>query len=277
MVAPFVGVCRPCGTCASNREARTTCGQWRYRVILDWADRTTEPINIRTWDQGPLGLTPPSRTLLCVSSVCSAEAVRDESRLELYWIPLGAGDRVVRASGRAYERLYAFVHRRRPYELYHSALVATTPSGAVVIEMAPIRDNRGRQARGVVNEGSVGARWAGRFRIFRYEIRRWRNGVIPDLPFAVSSPVLVADDALIVQRVLDLVPRVPTPVWGRDELQAGEMWNSNSVISWLLTWAGVCTRAGPPPANGRAPGWDAGIQAAQRSSVRLWAATIAAN
>jgi hypothetical protein len=33
---------------------------------------------------------------------------------------------------------------------------------------------------------------------------------------------------------LELVPEVPTLVWGRDELRAGEMWSSNSVVSWLL-------------------------------------------
>ena len=40
-----------------------------------------------------------------------------KSRLELYWIPLGAGDgigaRVVRFSGGIYERLKALIQRRR--------------------------------------------------------------------------------------------------------------------------------------------------------------------
>jgi len=31
--------------------------------------------------------------------------------------------------------------------------------------------------------------------------------------------------------VLETVARVPTPVWGRDELATGDMWNSNSVIA----------------------------------------------
>ena len=35
--------------------------------------------------------------------------------------------------------------------------------------------------RGVVAEGAVGSSWAGRFRIFRYEIRLWPNGHIPDV------------------------------------------------------------------------------------------------
>ena len=53
--------------------------------------------------------------------------------------------------------------------------------------MAPIRDADGAQ-RGVVAEGAVGSRWARRFRIFRYEVRRWRDGVIPDVDEAVESP-----------------------------------------------------------------------------------------
>jgi hypothetical protein len=71
----------------------------------------------------------------------------------------------------------------------------------------------------------------------------------------------------LIGLVLDLVAMVPTPVWGRDELRAGEMWNSNSVVSWALTRAGVVTRAGTPPGNGRAPGWDAGVTVARRSQA----------
>ncbi|MCU1461111.1 MAG: hypothetical protein JWO37_1186 [Acidimicrobiales bacterium] len=39
-------------------------------------------------------------------------------------------------------------------------------------------------------------RWARRFRVFRYEIRRWRGGAIPDISYAVASPVRVADSDL---------------------------------------------------------------------------------
>jgi len=49
-----------------------------------------------------------------------------------------------------------------------------------VIEQAPVSDLGGGQ-RGVVAEGAVGSRWAGRFRIFRYEIRVWAGGNIPDV------------------------------------------------------------------------------------------------
>jgi hypothetical protein len=54
------------------------------------------------------------------------------------------------------------------------------------------------------------------------------------------------------------------PVWGRDELGTGEMWNSNSVIAWLLARSGLPTDAIRPPAGGRAPGWEAGLVTARR-------------
>ena len=183
--------------------------------------------------------------------------------IDLYWIPLGAGHHVVRISGWAYEAVVALAQRRRRRPLFHSALVATTPEGRFVIEMAEIRDTRGQQ-RGVVAEGAVGTVWLQRFRLFRYEIRRWREGVIPDVAFAAGGPVQITDDAGVTRQVLDLVPLVPTPVWGRDELRTGEMWNSNSVTSWLLATAGVDAAAGQPPSDGRAPGWDAGLVAARR-------------
>ncbi len=187
--------------------------------------------------------------------------------LDLYWIPLGAGAHVVRVSGRTYEALAAWVQRRPRCALYHSALVATTAEGRVAIEMTPVPGPAGRQERGVVGEGAVGVRWAGRFRVFRYEIRRWRDGVIPDLGFAVASPVRLTDDAEAVAGLLELVPAVPAPVWGRDELRAGEMWNSNSVVSWLLVRAGLDVAAGDPPPGGRAPGWDAGVAVARRAAA----------
>jgi hypothetical protein len=183
---------------------------------------------------------------------------------DLYWLPLGAGGRSVRLNGRAYEAVVAASHRRRPRDLYHSALVVSVPDGRFVIEQAPIPDGRGRE-RGVVGEGSVGTRWAGRWRIFRYEIRRWRDGVIPDIDEAVESPCRVTDDPLAAQRLLDLVPSVPLAVWGRDKLRAGEMWNSNSLISWLIVSAGLDPATVPFPVHGRAPGWAAGVDVAIRS------------
>jgi hypothetical protein len=60
------------------------------------------------------------------------------------------------------------------------------------------------------------------------------------------------------------VPQLPTPVWGRDELGAGEMWNSNSLISWLIACSGLDVESIHVPAGGRAPGWRAGLVVAVR-------------
>jgi hypothetical protein len=68
-----------------------------------------------------------------------------------------------------------------------------------------------------------------------------------------------------VRRLLGLVARVPTPVWGRDELQTGEMCNSNSMVAWLLASAGLPAEQLRPPPRGRAPGWDAGLEVARRA------------
>jgi AMP-polyphosphate phosphotransferase len=52
---------------------------------------------------------------------------------------------------------------------------------------------------------------------------------------------------------LDLVATVPTAVWGHDDLKAGEMWNPNSVIAWLIATAGLSTELLRPPPRGRGP------------------------
>jgi hypothetical protein len=187
-----------------------------------------------------------------------------EPGVDLYWLPLGAGGHSVRLNGRVYEALAAGLARRPALDLYHSALEVRVPEGRFVIEMAPIRDGDGA-LRGVVAEGAVGSRWAGRLRIFRYEVRRWRGGVIPDAGEAVDSPRRLSDDPDAARGVLRLVPEVPTAVWGRDELGAGEMWNSNSLISWLLARSGLYDGSIRPPAGGRAPGWDAGLAVARRA------------
>jgi hypothetical protein len=101
--------------------------------------------------------------------------------------------------------------------------------------------------------------------MLRYETRCWRNGVIPDVDEAVDSPQRLTNNPAIAQTILERVPDVPTPVWGRDELRAGEMWNSNSLISWLLVRSGLGDEAAHPPAGGRAPGWRAGLVVAGRS------------
>ena len=184
------------------------------------------------------------------------------SAIDLYWLPLGAGGHFVRLHGRIFEWLAARLEHRDRCDLYHSALEVHVPEERFVIEQAPAWGEGGE--RGVVAEGAVGTRAAGRLRLFRYEIRRWRDGVIPDVSEAVESPQRLSDDADRARRLLELVPHVPTPVWGRDELQTGEMWNSNSLISWLITRSDLDVESVNRPVGGRAPGWGAGIVVAKR-------------
>jgi len=183
--------------------------------------------------------------------------------VDLYWLPLGAGGHFVRFNGRVYEWLAARRGRRPPAALYHSALVVEAPEGRFVIESTPIRAADGPE-RGVVAEGAVGSRWAGWLRIFRYELRFWRDGVIPDIAEAVDSPRHLTSDPGRARALLALAREVPTPVWGRDELHAGEMWNSNSFTAWLIACSGLEVDDTEPPRGGRAPGWDAGLVVARR-------------
>jgi hypothetical protein len=187
--------------------------------------------------------------------------------IDLYWLPLGAGGHSVRLNGRVFEAVVSRLEHRPACDLYHSALEVRVPEGRYVIEQAPVPDRDGAW-RGVAAGGAVGARWAGRFRIFRYEVRRWRDGAIPDVSEAVDSPRRLTDDPERARRLLDLVPSLPTPVWGRDELAAGEMWNSNSVTSWLIACTGLDADSIQPPDRGRAPGWNAGLVVARRQQAQ---------
>jgi len=187
----------------------------------------------------------------------------DRFGIDLYWLPLGAGGNFVRLNGRIYEAVSARLERRPKFDLYHSGLEVFVREGRYVIEQTPA--GPGGDQRGVVGVGSIGARWASRlFPIFHYELRRWLDGTIPDVNEAVDSPRRLSYDLADARRLLELAPQVPFLLWGRDELGAGEMWNSNSQISWLIARTGLDVDSIKPPAGGRAPGWHAGLVAAKR-------------
>lgn len=178
-------------------------------------------------------------------------------------MPLGAGGHFVRLNGRVYEAIKARLDRRPVLALFHSALQVRLAQETYIVEQTPEPD-LGGERRGVVAEGPVGARWAGRCRLFRYEIRVWKGGNIPDVAEAVDSPRRLSSNPGVARRALDVAADIPTPVWGRDELGTGEMWNSNSVIAWILGVSGLDAGAIQPPAGGRAPGWNAGVVVAAR-------------
>lgn len=195
----------------------------------------------------------------------SGTAPPERAEVNLYWLPLGAGGHCVRVNGRIFEAVSARAQHRRPCDLYHSALEVQVGPARHVIEMAPVWNERAKE-RGVVAEGSVGMQGAGRLRLFRYEVRCWRDGRIPDIGEAVDGPQCLSTSPECAARVLELVRQVPTAVWGRDELRTGDMWNSNSLTSWLIVRSGIATEHIQPPSGGRAPGWRAGLVAASGAS-----------
>jgi len=191
----------------------------------------------------------------------SSSSAADSAAVDIYWLPLGAGGHSVRYNGRLFEWIAARLQHRSRDDLYHAALEVRVDGARWVIEQAPA-SRSDRPDRGVLVEGPVGARWAGRWRLFRYEVRRWRDGTIADIAESVDSPQTLSTDPAAARRLLDAVGELPTAVWGRDEQHAGEMWNSNSIISWLLARSDIDPATARLPPHGRAPGWRAGLMVA---------------
>ena len=180
------------------------------------------------------------------------------SSIDLYWLPLGAGGKFVRFNGQVYEIIMAIREHRVRKDLYHAALEVHDRDNRLIIEMTPVWSSDAVN-RGVVCQGPVGMKFLGRSRLFRYEIRLWRDGNIPDVALAVDSPQRLSNDESQVERLLKFIDSVPPLVWGRDQIRSGDMWNSNSVISWLLASNGIDMTKIGPPSRGRAPGWNAGL------------------
>ena len=134
------------------------------------------------------------------------------------------------------------------------------------IELAPSPDGDGA-SRGVVATGAVGSRHLGWWRLFRYEVRCWRGGTIPDLDWAVGGPRRLTCDAAVARRVLELVAAAPTPVWGRDELDAGRDVELELGGRLAARPRRTVDRRCPPALGGRAPGWDAGRVASRGGAM----------
>jgi len=124
-----------------------------------------------------------------------------EPSVDLFWLPLGAGGHFVRWNGRLYEGWSAWREHRAPADLYHCGLMLGLDDTRFAVEMGPVW-NVTDADRGVIVEGPVGSRWLGRFRAFRYEMRCWPGGRIPDVAEAVDSPVCTTNDPATVQAVL---------------------------------------------------------------------------
>jgi hypothetical protein len=87
-------------------------------------------------------------------------------------------------NGRVYEAAVAAIERRKRYDLYHSALEVRLADRRYVIEMTPVIG--GTADHGAVADGAVGSPFLGRANLFGYEVRAWRDGMIPDVNEAAS-------------------------------------------------------------------------------------------
>ena len=68
--------------------------------------------------------------------------------------------------------------------------------------------------------------------------------------------------------LLAQVGSLPRFTWGRDTLGCGDMWNSNSLVSWLLMTSGIDATRVSPPDGGWAPGWASGVAVAQYAASK---------
>lgn len=180
---------------------------------------------------------------------------------DLWWLPVGAGGHVVIHTSKWWELLRARREHRSPRPLFHAALEVFDAETRHVIEMTPAW-GQPAGSRGVVASGPVGLHWLGASRLFRYEVRCWKDGTIPDRDWAVGPPVGLRLSHVDAGALLRRVAAVPALTWGRDAFGIGDMWNSNSLISWLLHTSGVDAARLAPPPPGSAPGWRSGIAAA---------------
>ncbi|MEZ0447514.1 hypothetical protein [Cellulomonas sp. ICMP 17802] len=176
-----------------------------------------------------------------------------DGRVSVVWALVGEGGHVVRRTSHWWEVAVAARQHRPPRALYHAALELVVDDEVVVLEMTPRWGRAAAGAREVVATGPVGARWLGRSRLFRYEVRFTRPGTPAD-----PGATVVGRGPEAVAAVLAAAPGVPRLTWGRQVRSARDMWTSNSVVSWVLADVGLLGDLGPP-GSGLAPGWDAGV------------------
>jgi len=198
-----------------------------------------------------------------------SEAADSVVSIVLWWIPVGSGGHVVAHTSRWWELVQARLAHRPAQRLFHAALEVTVDGGRYVIEMAPAWGGASAGDRCVVRTGPVGMRLLGRSRLFRYEVRCWRDGLIPDRRGAVGGPNVLTRSASAARALLRQTRQVPALTWGRTVATTGDMWNSNSLISWSLVTAGIDTTDLHPPPGGLAPGWNAGLAVALDPGLAL--------
>ena len=174
--------------------------------------------------------------------------------VELYWIPLGAGGHCVRFNGRIFEALDAA--RRAPSALRPLPRGARRPARRPALHDRARRRRRTPTRRAAASSApapSAAATSAG-CACFATRFAAGEADRSPTWTTRSAGRCRLTTDPGVARRLLDLVAAVPRPVWGRDELDAGEMWNSNSVIAWLVATAGLPADELEPAAAGQGAG-----------------------
>ena len=244
---------------------------WRERSPDGNAEITSAPTQSERDDADRRRDSEPARDSMNVATTSARRGLgRSSVRQPLTSIGYrcrGAERQSPRAlNGKAYEALSAAFERRR--------LTSTMPDfevrlgdGSFVIEVAPSPDAACRPGRRRRRPCWQPLRRCPTALPLRGPLLVGRSD--PDVDEAVASPCA----CLMIQRPLiacsSSYPPSRHSVWGRDELQTGDMWNSNSVISWLIARAHLLVDVALPP-HGRAPGWAAGIRVAYSESLLLY-------
>lgn len=185
------------------------------------------------------------------------------AHVNLWWLPVGAGGHVVIHTSRWWESMVAHREHRSPHPLFHAALEVFDGESRYTIEMAPAWGHPA-SFHGVVCRGPVGSALLGASRFFQYEARCWRDGIIPDLQWAPAPPTRLRLSPAAARDLVVHAGVAPRLIWGRDPFGIGDMWNSNSLVAWLLHTSDIDTTLLGPPGDGLAPGWRCGAVAAER-------------
>jgi hypothetical protein len=181
--------------------------------------------------------------------------------VELYWVRVGENSSSflrmmvdIAAMGAALLGIYP----GKVKTFYHAALKVTVPEGDdcvfYIIELVGAAETKKKAgAVGQVKDGPIALADK------RYGIRKWRKGKITDAEHTKDIR-WITNDCDKAKCILDNVKNIPANTWGKDDNNYGGPWTSNSAVAWLLTKCGL-EKGIKPPANGVAPGWDAGVKA----------------
>ena len=147
----------------------------------------------------------------------------------------------MRLNGRIFEAVGRGLEQRDRVRPLPLRMVVRVPEGEFVIEQAPVGTERELAASSP--KAPVGSRWAradSDLPLRDPPLARWRD---PGRRRGGRQPAAADRGFPLRAGRARSCANVPMPVWGRDELGTGEMWNSNSVVAWLIARSGLAVDA----------------------------------